>query len=64
MALTFTYLSGPERRLLSRSLVGHPPRLPVRRKPPPLPAMREPLPRADVAPRRSVPPPLPPYVSR
>lgn len=37
MGLTFTYVSRPDRRLLSRCLVGRPPRLPARRMPPQLP---------------------------
>jgi len=37
MGLHFTYCSEPHRRLLARSLQGHPPRLPVSRLPPPLP---------------------------
>ncbi len=40
MGLTFRYLSQVDRRFLTRSLVGHPPRLPVRRRPPPLPGSR------------------------
>lgn len=38
MGLSFTYCSEPHRRLLARSLRGHPPRLPGTRVPPPLPS--------------------------
>jgi hypothetical protein len=37
MALRFTYCSDPHRRMLARSLLGVPPRLPLSRVPPPLP---------------------------
>lgn len=38
MGLSFTYCSEPHRRMLARSLRGHPPRLPGARVPPPLPS--------------------------
>jgi hypothetical protein len=41
MGLSFTYCSEPHRRMLARSLQGHPPRLPVSRVPPPLPSARD-----------------------
>jgi hypothetical protein len=41
MGLSFTYCSEPHRRMLARSLQGHPPRLPLSRVPPPLPGARE-----------------------
>jgi hypothetical protein len=41
MGLTFTYVSSTDRRYLARALMGHPPRLPVRRRPPPLPSRRQ-----------------------
>jgi hypothetical protein len=41
MGLSFTYCSEPHRRLLARSLQGHPPRLPISRVPPPLPSARD-----------------------
>lgn len=41
MGLRFTYCSESHRRLLARSLHGHPPRLPISRVPPPLPGARD-----------------------
>jgi hypothetical protein len=51
MGLSFTYLNAVDRRFLIDSLVGHPPRLPGRRRPPPLPWHRTTTP-----PRRPAPP--------
>jgi len=49
MGLSFTYFSEPHRRLLARSLQGHPPRLPLSRVPPPLPSVGETTERAAQA---------------
>src|SRR4051794_15946628 len=50
MGIAFTYLNAFDRRFLTNALIGHPPRLPGRKKPPPLPGTRA---------ATSLPPPLP-----
>jgi hypothetical protein len=51
MGLSFTYLNAVDRRFLIDALVGHPPRLPGRRRPPQFPWQR-----ATTPPRRPPPP--------